>query len=123
MIRDNYITLFGEKRIKLFSELVIIIIFIFICNLFVFGVGTFEKYLEDWDIRTLIQAFGGMFGVIISFCLPVINFISVNGKRKVKSIIGYIITGFFVLVGIFSLYYTFYKIVVGDDKSRGSDEE
>jgi amino acid permease len=123
VIRDNYITLFGEKRIKLFSELVIIIIFIFICNLFVFGVGTFEKYLEDWDIRTLIQAFGGMFGVIISFCLPVINFISVNGKRKVKSIIGYIITGFFVLVGIFSLYYTFYKIVVGDDKSRGSDEE
>lgn len=120
VIRDNYTTLFGEKKITFLNELTIIIIFISICNLFVFGVGSFEKSLEDWDIRTLIQAFGGMFGVIISFCLPVINYISVNGKRKIKSMIGYIMTSIFVIIGIFSLIYTIYKIIVGDDKSRKS---
>ena len=60
-----------------------------------------------------------MFGVIISFCLPVINYVAVNGKRKLKSIIGYIITGFYVLVGIFSTSYTFYKIFSGDDDDKG----
>ena len=59
-----------------------------------------------------------LFGVIISFCLPVINYISVNGKRKIKSMIGYVMTAFFVIVGFFSLSYAFYKIVVGDDQSR-----
>ena len=110
----------GKRKVTFMSELIIIIIFIFICNIFVFGVGTFEKYLEGWDIRTLIQAFGGMFGVIISFCLPVINYISGNGKRKIKSIIGYIITGFFVIVGFFSTSCAIYKIVLGDDETRGS---
>ena len=120
VVRDNYITLMGKRKVTFMSELIIIIIFIFICNIFVFGVGTFEKYLEGWDIRTLIQAFGGMFGVIISFCLPVINYISVNGKKKIKSIIGYIITGFFVIVGFFSTSCAIYKIVLGDDETRGS---
>ena len=120
VVRDNYITLMGNRKITFLSDISIIIIFIFICNIFVFGVGTFEKYLEGWDIRTLIQAFGGMFGVIISFCLPVINYISVNGKRKMKSIIGYAITGFFVIIGFFSTSYTIYKLFIGDDQSRTS---
>ena len=118
VVRDNYTTLFGKRKITFLNELTIIIIFILICNIFVFGVGTFEKSIEDWDIRTLIQTFGGMFGVIISFCLPVINYISVNGKRKIKSMIGYVMTAFFVIVGFFSLSYAFYKIIVGDDQSR-----
>ena len=120
VIRDNYITLFGKRKLKLLSELAIITLFILICNMFAFGVGTIEQYLEQWDIRPLIQAFGSMFGVIISFCLPVINYVSVNGKRKVKSIIGYIITGFYVIVGFFSIYYTFHKIFFGDDQEKQS---
>jgi hypothetical protein len=120
VIRDNYITLMGNRKITFLSDISIIIIFIFVCKIFIFGIGTFEKYLEGWDIRTLIQAFGGMFGVIISFCLPVINYISVNGKRKMKSIIGYAITGFFVILGFFSTSYTIYKLFIGDDQSRTS---
>lgn len=123
VIRDNYITLFGKHKIQLLSELAIIIIFIIFCNIFVFGIGNLENYFEDWDIRTLIQAFGGLFGVIISFCLPVINYVSVNGKRKIKSIIGYIITFFFVIVGIFSLLYTFYNIIVGGNKKEKESKE
>ena len=115
VVRDNYLTLFGKRKITIMSELVIITLFILICNLFAFGMSTFENYIKHLDIRILIQAFGGMFGFIISFCLPVINFVSVNGKRKIKSIIGYFITGFYVIVGFFSLYYTFHKIIFGDD--------
>ena len=120
VVRDNYTTLFGKQKLTFKKELLIIFVFVLICNIFVYTLWQFEKYSEDWDIRTLVQALGGMFGVIISFCLPVINYISVNGKRKVKSIIGYIISFIFVIVGFFSLTYTIYKIIVGDDQSRES---
>ena len=63
----------------------------------------------------MIQAFGGIFGVIISFCLPVVNYISINGKKKIKSLIGYVITGFFGIVGIFSAIYTFYQLIFGKE--------
>ena len=112
-IRDNYITLFGNK-IKLLSELTIIIIFILFCNLCVYGLTAFEENIH-FDIRTLLQAFGGLFGVIISFCLPVINYISVNGRRKIKSILGYIITGFFIIVGVLSFCYSIYSIINGNE--------
>ena len=115
-IRDNYITLFGKRKIKIFSELTIIIIFILFCNLCVYGLTFYEEDI-DFDIRTLIQGFGGIFGVIISFCLPVINFTSVNGKRKLKSLLGYIITGFFILVGILSFFYTINKIFNGNEET------
>ena len=120
VVRDNYTTLFGKQKLTFKKELIIIFAFVLICNVFVYTLWQFEKYSEDWDIRTLVQALGGMLGVIISFCLPVINYISVNGKRKIKSIIGYIISFIFVIVGFFSLTYTIYKIIVGDDQSRES---
>ena len=119
VLRDNYVTLFGQRKLSFFSEFFIILLFVFFSNIFVLAFIIFDKYLEEWDVRRLVQAFGGMFGVIISFCLPVINYVAVNGKRKLKSIIGYIITGFYVLVGIFSTSYTFYKIFSGDDDDKG----
>ena len=114
VVRDNYATLIGEKKITFMNELIIISVFIFISNIFVFGVGIFDRLpIKDLNIKTMLQAFGGMFGVIISFCLPVVNYVSVNGKKKIKSIIGYFITGFFVIVGFFSTAYTFYQLFFG----------
>ena len=116
VVRDNYITLIGEKKITFFRELLIITVFIFISNIFVFGVGFFKNTsLYDLNISAMIQAFGGIFGVIISFCLPVVNYISINGKKKMKSLIGYVITGFFGIVGIFSAVYTFYQLIFGKE--------
>ena len=65
----------------------------------------------DINIKSIIQAFGGIFGVIICFCLPVVNYVSVNGKKKVKSIIGYAMVIFFVIVGVFSTVYPIYQII------------
>ena len=116
VLRDNYITLIGEKKMTFFKELPIVTIFIFICNILVYCVSEFDTHVKKFEIKTLIQAFGGMFGVIISFCLPVVNYVAVNGKRKIKSIIGYIILGIFVIIGILSTGHTFYQIFVGDKK-------
>ena len=115
VLRDNYVTLLGKKKMSWLNELALILIFIIFSNIFVVGVGTFEKYLEEWDIRRMIQAFGGIFGVIISFCLPVINYVAVNGKRKIKSLIGYLITSIFIVFGVFSTYYSIYKIVADNE--------
>ena len=119
VVRDNYITLIGEKRITFFRELLIISVFIFISNIFVFGVGFFKDTpLYDLNISSMIQAFGGIFGVIISFCLPVVNYVSINGKKKMKSLMGYVITGFFCIVGVFSATYTFYQLIFGNESNK-----
>ena len=99
-----------------FKELPIVSIFILICNILAFCISEFETYLKKFQIKILIHAFGGIFGVIISFCLPVINYVSVNGKKKLKSIIGYIISFIFVLIAILSSGHIFYQIFIGDNK-------
>ena len=116
VLRDNYITLIGEKKMTFFKELPIVTLFVFICNILVYCLSEFDSHVKKFEIKTLIQASGGMFGVIISFCLPVVNYVAVNGKRKIKSIIGYIILGIFVIIGILSTGHTFYQIFVGDKK-------
>lgn len=116
VLRDNYITLIGKSRLTVFKELPIVSVFIFICNILAFCVGEFEEHVQKYQIKTLILTFGGMFGVIISFCLPVINYVSVNGKKKIKSIIGYIISFIFVIIGFLSSGHTFYQIFIGDNK-------
>ena len=119
VLRDNYITLIGKKKISSFKEFIIIIIFIFICNVFVLCVGLFEKMKTyDLDLKNLARAFGGMFGIIISFYLPIVNYISVNGKKKIRSWIGYIITGFFLIIGCLSTAYSIYQIIFGKDITR-----
>ena len=111
VLRDNYITLIGEKKMTFLKELIIISIFIIICNILVFGFDLIELLNQyNIDVKSLIQEFGGIFGVIICFCLPVVNYVSVNGKRKIKSFIGYIITGIFIIIALFSFASTFYKI-------------
>ena len=118
VLRDNYITLIGEKKMTFFKELLIISIFIFICNIFVFGVQLFDGINKNLNIKSLIQAFGGIFGVIISFVLPVINYKSVNGIKKIKSIIGYIISGIFGIAALLSTANSIYQIIFKENKSE-----
>ena len=113
VVRDNYIILIGEQRITFFKELIIVIIYILICNILVFCVAEFETYLKHLQIKNLIQAFGGLFGVIIAFCLPVVNYVSINGKKKIRSIIGYIILVIYLIAGILCSGNTFYQIFSG----------
>ena len=118
VLRDNYITLIGEKKMTFLKELLIISIFIFICNIFVFGVQQFDDINKNLNIKSLIQAFGGIFGVIISFVLPVINYKSVNGIKKIKSIIGYIISGIFGIAALLSTANSIYQIIFKENKSE-----
>jgi hypothetical protein len=113
VLRDNYIILIGKKKVTFLKELTIVIIFILICNILVFCIVKFESDVEDLHIKSLFQALGGIFGVIISFCLPVVNYVSVNGKYKIKSIIGYLILGIFVIAVILATGHTFYQIFTG----------
>jgi amino acid permease len=116
VLRDNYITLIGKKKMTFKKETIIIAIFTIICNIIVFSVTEFEDSLKELQIKSVLQAFGGIFGVIISFCLPVVNYVSINGKRKLKSIIGYVILVIFVWIGVFSTGHSFYYIFSGKQK-------
>ena len=112
VIRDNYYSLLKRnetnRKISFRRDLLYVTLILLLCNIIV--------YLTNESIITFnfgiycIRLFGGIFGVIIGFVLPVINYIGANGKRKVKSIIGYILTGIFCVIGILSVAYSLYGI-------------
>ena len=112
VIRDNYTSLIKRNdstiTISFKKDLLYVSQIIILCNIFAFL--TNKNIIGFNFATTIIKLFGGIFGVIIGFVLPVINYIGVNGKRKVKSIIGYIVTAIFCVIGIISVGYSFYDI-------------
>ena len=108
VIRDNYYSLLKRnetnRKISFRRDLLYVALILLLCNIVV--------YLTNESIITFnfaiycIRLFGGLFGVIIGFILPVINYIGANGKRKVKSIVGYILIGIFSVIGILSVGYS-----------------
>ena len=101
IIRDNYTILIGQE-LSLFFEILITSICLIINNVIVGVAGNSKEFISQ-----LIHYFGGALGVFICFILPVIMFISINGKTQFKAILGYIITFVFVLIGFFSIFYNF----------------
>ena len=108
VIRDNYSSLIDNNKISFGSDLIYVCEVILFCNLIVYLTN---KSIIDFNIVTnFMQLFGGIFGVIISFVLPVVNFVGANGRRKVKSIIGYIFAGVFCVIGLLSVGYSIYGL-------------
>ena len=101
IIRDNYTILIGQELSLLF-EILITSICLIINNVIVGFAGDSKNFISQ-----LIHYFGGALGVFICFVLPVIIFISINGKTQFKAILGYIIGFVFVLIGFFSIFYNF----------------
>ena len=107
VIRDNYSSLVKERMTPK-KDLLATIICIFLFNLIVvctsiIGVNNLTGIF--------IELFGGIFGVIICFCLPVIIYATANGKTKLKSIIGYILIGFYGIVGLITTGNSFFKLL------------
>ena len=112
VVRDNYSSLVKGKMTSR-KDFLVTLIFIFIFNLIVFV--TSENTLKNKNIiQTAVGLFGGIFGIIIGFCLPVINYVAVNGKKKLKSIIGYILIGFYGIIGLTSVGYSLVKLKIGE---------
>ena len=110
VVRDNYTSLVKDKMTPK-KDLFVTITCIFIYNLVVYF--TLDNTGDNSLTTLFIELFGGIFGVIICFCLPVINYVAVNGKKKLKSIIGYILIGFYGIVGLISAVYSFFKSSAG----------
>ena len=107
VIRDNYSSLVKERMTPK-KDLLATIICIFVFNFIVvctsiIGVNNLTGIF--------IELFGGIFGVIICFCLPVIIYATANGKTKLKSIIGYILIGFYGIVGLITTGNSFFKLL------------
>ena len=110
VIRDNYSSLIDNNKISFRRDLIYVCEIILFCNLIVYLTN---KSIIDFNIVTnFMQLFGGIFGVIISFVLPVVNFVGANGRRKVKSIIGYIFAGVFCVIGLLSVGYSIYGLAI-----------
>ena len=112
-IRDGYKGLISKEKFNNRIDLILTAVFLFIANLIVFiDAEIFEDGTHDYKILEIfINILGGFLGVILCFLLPVINFAAINGKTKIKSIIGYIISIFFIIVVIISAYYSIYKFI------------
>ena len=101
VIRDSYLSIFPFD-ISYKIELLFIALNMILANII--------SYFCSGDtniIFSINEIFGGVFGVVICFVLPVITYISINNKAKCKSIFGYIMAIFFLLVGLFTAGYSF----------------
>ena len=115
-LRDGYTSLIGEKKLTYKKDLLITTLALIFSNALVFM--NEELFVEEGTIKIdifnyMVNIFGGLFGVIICFGLPVINYTAVNGNRKAKSLIGYGITAFFLVIGLFSFAYSLYEMFGG----------
>ena len=118
VIRDNYSTLIDKDRQLPFKiDIIIVSICVIFCNVISFL--TNEKFIKFNINSNIIGLFAGMFGVIIGFVLPVINYIGANGRRKVKSIIGYVLAIIFCTIGLLSVGHSIYGLFV---KNKYKDE-
>lgn len=113
VIRDNYTTLFGKENMTFIKDLFATSIILILCNIVAYF--TNENRIGFSILSNFMQLFGGIFGVIICYALPVIIYIGANGKRKVKSIIGFILTGIFLFVGIISVCHSVYGLFSSND--------
>ena len=102
VIRDNYTSLIGQELLDLKFEIIITSFCLLINNLIVFFIGDFKNFISH-----LIHYFGGALGVFICFVLPVISFIAINQKVKLRAIFGYIVVAIFIVIGFFSIFYNF----------------
>ena len=114
VLRDNYSSLINRyKKIDFIPDLIAVSISLLFCNLVVYL--TNESIISFNIALNFIQIFGGVFGVIISFVLPVINYIGANGKRKIKSIFGIILSVIFIIIGILSVIYSIYGLKIRNE--------
>jgi len=100
IIRDNYTSILKKDYLSGKYEILTTALCLLINNLITCFVG------DSVVKTTFIQIFSGIFGVFMCFILPVINHVKINGKTKMRSIIGYIISGIFLLIGIFSIIFS-----------------
>lgn len=120
VIRDNFTSLIGKTKLTFKKDFLITFIFIFLINVIVFLVDDygFNKNENYKFVQSLVQVFGGPFSVIISFVLPVINYCSIVGYRKVKSIIGFFIIGIFSIIGLISFINSFAEMIHPESKNK-----
>lgn len=112
IIRDGFTSLIGFKEIPYIFEAISASVWIIIANVFVWFYGSGNKVNlinpEYSNISTLIELFGGFFGVFIGFIFPVVIFALMIGAKKKEIFLGYFISGFFFVIGIITCGYSIY---------------
>ena len=100
IIRDNYTSILKKDYLPGKYEILATVLCLLINNLI-------ACFLGDSVVKTtFIEIFSGIFGVFMCFILPVINYVKINSKNKIRAIIGFIISGLFLLIGISSIIFS-----------------
>lgn len=110
VIRENYSSLIRKRNLSCCFEFLIVTSCITVYNAIVFFINEIKEGFSSIFISGFIQLFGGIFGVFIGFLLPVVNYASINGTQKIRSIMGYIVFGIFSIIGTVSVCYSIFQI-------------
>lgn len=113
VIKDNYSSVFSKNILGMRFELILISICFLLYNVIVYL--TSEYKIGFNFISSFMQLFGGIFGVIICFLLPVINYTAIHGTRKARTIIGFCFLGIFCLAGVISVGFSVHNIVTDEN--------
>ena len=113
VMRDGYTSLIRKDKLTYKKDLLITTLSLIFSNVIVYlneELFVYEGHIQLDVFSFMVNIFGGLFGVIVSFALPVINFAAVNGNRKVKSLVGYALTVIFLIIGLISFGYSLYQM-------------
>ena len=106
VIRDNYSSILP---FKITNEIELTFISV---NIIIANVISYFCTIDSNIIFSLNEIFGGIFGVVICFVLPVLTHALISNKCEKKSILGYIMAGFFLIIGIFTAIYSFLEKIL-----------
>ena len=106
VLRDNYKSMFTFD-ITYKIDLIFISV-----NMILANIISYFCQSDSNIIFSLNEIFGGIFGVVICFVLPVLTYISINKKGEIKSILGYIMAIFYLIIGLFTAGYSFAEKII-----------
>lgn len=105
LLKESLLSFFKDNQINKTAETIITIVMLIIMN--------YSLLFVD-NVVNIIGFVGGIFGVLVCYFIPLFIYIGIFGKKKVTSIIGYILLIFFGVIGVISTIFSLYSAFKGN---------
>ena len=105
LLKESLFSFFKDNQINKTADTIITVVMLIIMN--------YSLLFVD-NVVNIIGFVGGIFGVLVCYFIPLFIYIGIFGKKKVKSIIGYILLIFFGIIGVISTIFSLIKAFKGN---------
>ena len=105
LLKESLLSFFKDNQINKTADTIITVVMLIIMN--------YSLLFVD-NVVNIIGFVGGIFGVLVCYFIPLFIYIGIFGKKKVTSIIGYILLIFFGVIGVISTIFSLISAFKGN---------